>query len=198
MHRTLRASHEARRVLGGFAKRGTTRFVMAALTVAASSAGDVRSFAGVARSPSMSNVLRRVVEPSNSLLVELTPLRKEDIALNSVVFLGMCVPFLYAAFEFWRRIAFGQSFGTGDEVVVFPKGLREEVADGLEEGKRARPIGKAGKVTIGMDADTNRGRVELGTDALIFAYILMFLAAGVVLVSLAALGPIFSGQVAVE
>mmetsp|Transcript_12991 Transcript_12991/g.29480 ORF Transcript_12991/g.29480 Transcript_12991/m.29480 type:complete len:196 (-) Transcript_12991:187-774(-) len=195
MQRTLRVSHEVQRALGGSgrAKRGT-KCLMAALTVAASRAGDVRDFAGVIRTPPMSSVVRHVVEPSTAMLMELTPLRKEDIALNTVVFLGMCVPFLYAAFEFWRRIAFGQSFGTGDEVVVFPKALAEDV----KSQKPVRPVGKKDKVTIGMDADTNRGRVELGTDALIFAYILMFLAAGVVLVSLAALVPIFSGQVRVE
>eukprot|EP00971_Amphidinium_carterae_P183194 3635511-Amphidinium_carterae.1 len=57
---------------------------------------------------------------------------------------------------------------------------QSHVAQDVKSQKPVRPVGKKDKVTIGdiagMDADTNRGRVELGTDALIFAYILMFLA----------------------
>mmetsp|Transcript_20071 Transcript_20071/g.46766 ORF Transcript_20071/g.46766 Transcript_20071/m.46766 type:complete len:208 (+) Transcript_20071:82-705(+) len=153
-------------------------------------------------------VVRRYVEPDAAQqlveLSELSPLRKEDIALNTVVFVGMCIPFVWAAFEFWGRIAFGQSFGTGSERVVFPKSLEAQPSTESTETssnsseKRPRPIGKEGKVTIGMDADTNRGRVELGTDALVFAYILMFLAGGVVAISLVGLVPIITGQVAVQ
>ena len=44
--------------------------------------------------------------------------------------------------------------------------------------KRPRPVGIEGQVSIGMDADTNRGRKVLGLDALIFAYLIFASAAG--------------------
>ena len=71
-------------------------------------------------------------------------------------------PFLVAAFEFWRRIAFKESFGTRDPVV------------------------------IDADADQLRrfgGRRVLGNDALVAAYVLMAIAGGSVLLSLAAVLP---------
>jgi len=109
--------------------------------------------------------------------LEVSPISEGDLLLNTFVFLAGLIPFAYAAWEFWRRIAFGQSFGTGNDPVVFPKEVREEKVIIVKE--RKRPIGREGTTTIGMDADTNRGRKELGTDALVFAYVLMFLAGGI-------------------
>jgi len=137
---------------------------------------------------------------SSSDLVELSPLRREDVMLNTVVFLAFTIPFLYAAWEFWRRIAFGQQFGTGDDPVVFPKAGEEEQPMIISEAppKKNRPVGKKDKVTIGMDADTNRGRRVLGQDALGFAYFLMAGAAFIVLVAGVVVYPVFSGQVVVS
>ena len=61
---------------------------------------------------------------------------------------------------------------------------------------KRRAVGIEGKVSIGLDADTNRGRKVLGLDALIFAY-LMFAAALCMLVfgAVAAYYPLLSGQV---
>eukprot|EP00443_Scrippsiella_acuminata_P072987 CAMPEP_0115477414 /NCGR_PEP_ID=MMETSP0271-20121206/55659_1 /TAXON_ID=71861 /ORGANISM="Scrippsiella trochoidea, Strain CCMP3099" /LENGTH=215 /DNA_ID=CAMNT_0002904895 /DNA_START=36 /DNA_END=683 /DNA_ORIENTATION=+ len=112
---------------------------------------------------------------------DISPVEKGDILLNTVVFIGATIPFLYATWEFWRRIAFGQQFGTGDDPVVFPKpGEENQPLVVKEEAPRKKPrvIGKEGKLTIGMDADTNRGRRVLGQDALLFAYFLMLVAAG--------------------
>ena len=41
--------------------------------------------------------------------------------LNVAVFVVGLVPFLWATYEFWRRIAFGESFGTGSDSVVIGK-----------------------------------------------------------------------------
>jgi len=122
--------------------------------------------------------------------LEVSPLSEGDLLLNTIVFLAGLIPFLYAAKEFWTRIAFGQTFGTGNDPVVFPKKVGEEKVIIVKE--RKRPIGREGKNTIGMDADTNRGRKELGTDALVFAYVLMFLAGGVVLLVGLAVYPVFT------
>lgn len=152
---------------------------------------------------------------------ELSPITKDDLMINFFIFLAFSIPFLYAAYEFWRRIAFGQQFGTADEQVVFerfddaeaqkqaaaeaaasPTAAEEAgvlAASAAEEGtpKKQRPIGRKDRMTIGMDADTNRNRRTLGLDALLFAYFLMFLAAATVGVSGYAVLPLLTGQIAV-
>jgi len=135
---------------------------------------------------------------STDLSGELSPISQGDVYLNTAVFIAFCVPFLYASWEFWRRIAFGQPFGTGEDQIVFeqpgeggpPPLIMTEAA-----GRKVRPVGKVGKVTIGMDSDTNRGRMVLGQDALWVAYALMFLAAASVAVAGVMVYPVFSGQV---
>lgn len=97
-----------------------------------------------------------LVEPSSSSTNEfvLSP------AQTILVFIIGLVPFGFATVEFWRRIAFGESFGTGKDSIVF--------------------IGKEG------DATSSRGQRVLGNDSLIVAYILFAIAAavlGVVLVA---------------
>lgn len=63
-------------------------------------------------------------------------------------------PFVIAAIEFWRRITFGQSFGTGSDSVII----------------------------VGEDdaPEKSRGRRVLGKGALLVAYALFAIAAGVV------------------
>eukprot|EP00933_Yihiella_yeosuensis_P040990 TRINITY_DN35422_c0_g1_i1.p1 TRINITY_DN35422_c0_g1~~TRINITY_DN35422_c0_g1_i1.p1 ORF type:complete len:223 (+),score=33.20 TRINITY_DN35422_c0_g1_i1:81-749(+) len=129
---------------------------------------------------------------------DLQPLSRGDLYLNTVVFILFCVPFLYAAWEFWRRIAFGQSFGTGDVQVVFPKpgeGPDPLTVKQAPPPKKQRPVGKPGKVTIGMDSDTNRGRMVMGQDSLALAYILTGLAGGSIVWAAWVAWPAFSGQV---
>lgn len=79
--------------------------------------------------------------------------------LNVIVFIIGIIPFAWATVEFWRRIAVGESFGTGSDSVVIPN-----------------------PTTIGEDnnPESSRGRRVLGTDALVTAYILFALAGGTI------------------
>ena len=81
------------------------------------------------------------------------------------VFVAGMVPFVWASIEFWRRIAFGEAFGTGSDQVV-----------------------------IGQDdsPSDSRGRRVLGKGALIVAYVLFaisFATIGIVLYSIASSSP---------
>lgn len=79
-----------------------------------------------------------------------------SLATNSDVwvFVAGIIPFGWATIEFWRRIAVGESFGTGSDSIV---------------------------ISIGEDSnpDSSRGRRVLGKDALVVAYILFGIAAAV-------------------
>uniref|UniRef100_A0A7S4JVK2 Uncharacterized protein n=1 Tax=Odontella aurita TaxID=265563 RepID=A0A7S4JVK2_9STRA len=70
---------------------------------------------------------------------------------DTVVFVIGLIPFLWATVEFWRRIAVGESFGTGADSVVI--------------------IGEEGK------PQSSRGRRVLGKGALAAAYVLFGVAA---------------------
>ena len=82
-------------------------------------------------------------------------LSSSSLATNSDVwvFVAGIIPFGWATIEFWRRIAVGESFGTGSDSIVI----------------------------IGEDSnpDSSRGRRVLGKDALVVAYILFGIAAAV-------------------
>lgn len=89
-------------------------------------------------------------------LILADSLYSESVTLESFtkntdfwVFLVGIFPFAWATVEFWRRIAFGEPFGTGSDSVV-----------------------------IGMDDSPmdSRGRRVLGRGALITAYVLFALA----------------------
>jgi len=87
-------------------------------------------------------------------------------AVDSVVFLVGTAPFLWAAWEFWRRIAVGAGFGTGSDSVV----IRDGEAGGADEDQ-VRRFG---------------GRRVLGADAIFAARALMAVAAGSVALALVA------------
>ena len=81
--------------------------------------------------------------------------------LDTGVFVIGCVPFVWATWEFWRRIAVGASFGTGKDAIVFD---------------------------TGDDADDDQirrfgGRRVLGKGALAVAYVLFAAAGGSVLLA---------------
>jgi hypothetical protein len=58
-------------------------------------------------------------------------------AEDTAVFVVGMVPFVWATIEFWRRIAVGESFGTGKDAVI----IRD--TSGPEElGERRRVLGK--------------------------------------------------------
>ena len=89
------------------------------------------------------------------------------------VFIIGIIPFIWATIEFWRRIAFGESFGTGKDSVIIP-----------------RP---GDEITIGEDGnpESSRGRRTLDRGALTVAYVLFAVAAGSVGIAIASvvMGP---------
>mmetsp|Transcript_1815 Transcript_1815/g.7017 ORF Transcript_1815/g.7017 Transcript_1815/m.7017 type:complete len:231 (-) Transcript_1815:125-817(-) len=89
--------------------------------------------------------------------------------VDFVVFAIGTVPFVWAANEFWRRIAVGATFGTGsDAVVIDPQRADDDTAD----EDQLRRFG---------------GRRVLGKDAIVAAWVLMAIAGGsIALVGLSA------------
>lgn len=77
---------------------------------------------------------------------------------NVAIFIIGIIPFIWATYEFWSRIAVGASFGTGSDSI------------------QIRPS----TTTIGRDGDrrSSRGQQILGDDALIVAYFLFAVAIG--------------------
>mmetsp|Transcript_17864 Transcript_17864/g.36947 ORF Transcript_17864/g.36947 Transcript_17864/m.36947 type:complete len:236 (-) Transcript_17864:1004-1711(-) len=86
--------------------------------------------------------------------MDTTPQRLSDSAIIAIFLVGI-LPFGIATVEFWRRIAVGESFGTGADSVVI----------------------------IGEDnaPQSSRGRRVLGKGALALAYVLFAIATGVLL-----------------
>jgi hypothetical protein len=85
-----------------------------------------------------------------------------------IVFIVGVIPFAWATVEFWRRIAVGASFGTGSDSVV------------ISIGENDNP-------------ESSRGKQVLGKGALVIAYILFTIAAGIlalVLFSVLTSGPL--------
>ncbi len=85
-------------------------------------------------------------------------------ALDTSVFVIGCVPFVWATWEFWRRIAVGASFGTGKDAIVFS-------TDEDPDEDQMRRFG---------------GRRVLGKGALAVAYVLFAAAGGSVLLAVVA------------
>eukprot|EP00438_Fugacium_kawagutii_P013484 Skav208877 [mRNA] locus=scaffold270:161318:161743:- [translate_table: standard] len=125
----------------------------------------------------------------------LTAVKQENMYANTAIALAGVAFFAYMSYVFWTRIAFGKPFGTLEPVII-PK-PEEAFAPKAPKEKKQRPVGIKGKVSIGMDPDTNRGRKVLGLDALIFAYLMFASAAAMLIFGVAAAYyPIISGQVA--
>ena len=85
-------------------------------------------------------------------------------ALDTSVFVIGCIPFVWATWEFWRRIAVGASFGTGKDAIVFS-------TDEDPDEDQMRRFG---------------GRRVLGKGALAVAYVLFAAAGGSVLLAVVA------------
>ena len=85
-------------------------------------------------------------------------------ALDTGVFVIGCIPFVWATWEFWRRIAVGASFGTGKGAIVFS-------TDDDPDEDQVRRFG---------------GRRVLGKGALAVAYVLFAAAGGSVLLAVVA------------
>lgn len=94
------------------------------------------------------------------------------------VFIIGVIPFIWATYEFWRRIAVGASFGTGSDSVVIPSPFDE---------------GDDDLIAIGEDGDprSSRGRRTLDRGALTVAYVLFAAAGGSVAIAIASvlMGP---------
>jgi hypothetical protein len=88
---------------------------------------------------------------------------------NILVFIIGIIPFLWATYEFWRRIAVGASFGTGSDSVIIPSPFADD--DDM--------------IIIGEDNNPNssRGRRTLDRGALTVAYVLFAVAAGSVAIA---------------
>lgn len=85
---------------------------------------------------------------------------------NTFIFIIGIIPFLWATYEFWSRIAVGKSFGTGTDSIQI----------------RSSSSSSTSKTTIGKDGDPlkSRGQRVLGDDALLVAYVLFAVAVGAV------------------
>ncbi|KAL3759902.1 hypothetical protein ACHAWU_005069 [Discostella pseudostelligera] len=126
-------------------------------------------------------IVAAIAETSSSLPVDVVPdqlsnnLQIEQLSPTTtiIVFLIGIIPFLWATYEFWRRIAVGASFGTGSDSVIIPSPFAEDVNDDL--------------ITIGEDNNPNssRGRRTLDKGALTVAYVLFAVAGGSVAIALA-------------
>ena len=116
-----------------------------------------------------------------------------DATTTVLVFAAGLLPFGIATFEFWRRIAVGASFGTGSDSVVFDTSSLSSLSSSSSDSKNDTGAASSASgdhntknnkqtiTTIGQDNDPlrSRGRRILGRDALITAYILFTVAAGV-------------------
>jgi len=91
----------------------------------------------------------------------------------TIVFALGLIPFIWATYEFWSRIAVGASFGTGADSVIIRPGAGSTDSDG--DGG----VGGGG-TSIGEDGNPSksRGRKVLGDDALVVAYVLFAVAIG--------------------
>ncbi len=101
---------------------------------------------------------------------------------NTIVFIIGIIPFLWATYEFWSRIAVGSSFGTGQDSI--------QIRPSSEAMKNVTMIGKDG------DLKKSRGQRVLGDDALIVAYFLFAVAIGSVGIAVYSVitSPIVSGS----
>jgi len=106
------------------------------------------------------NSVSSVIESSSRLLLsdETTEIQGLSPTANTIIFIIGIIPFVWATYEFWSRIAVGSSFGTTSDSVTIPKP----------------------SFMIGEDDNPSksRGRQTLGQDALIVAYVLFALAIG--------------------
>ena len=120
---------------------------MMALNVADHSTFSLDSNFVLAADPILDDSSIELPSAATDAIAELGNNHSTDVA----VFVLGIIPFLWASFEFWRRIAVGLPFGTGSDSVVI----------------------------VGEDNNpsSSRGRRTLGKGALVVAYILFGLAA---------------------
>ena len=102
--------------------------------------------------------------------------------ITIIVFIIGIIPFIWATYEFWRRIAVGATFGTGKDSVVIPSPFDKD------EDENENDL-----IMIGEDNNpsSSRGRQTLDRGALTVAYILFAIAGGSVAIAVASvvMGP---------
>lgn len=104
-------------------------------------------------------------------LGENLQIEQSSTTTNIIVFVVGIIPFLWATYEFWRRIAVGAPFGTGSDSVIIPSPFVDD--DDM--------------IMIGEDNNPNssRGRRTLDRGALTVAYILFAVAGGSIAIAVA-------------
>ena len=126
----------------------------------------------------------KAIDPMQVSEVQVDNLQIEQLSPTTtiVVFIIGIIPFIWATYEFWRRIAVGASFGTGSDSVIIPSPF-----DG-GDGKDGDDL-----ITIGEDNNptSSRGRQTLDRGALIVAYVLFAVAGGSIAIAIASvvMGP---------
>eukprot|EP00557_Chaetoceros_sp_GSL56_P000681 CAMPEP_0176496594 /NCGR_PEP_ID=MMETSP0200_2-20121128/11275_1 /TAXON_ID=947934 /ORGANISM="Chaetoceros sp., Strain GSL56" /LENGTH=188 /DNA_ID=CAMNT_0017894553 /DNA_START=66 /DNA_END=629 /DNA_ORIENTATION=+ len=126
----------------------TIKFYKNDLTSTKASMNDITDVATIINNASSSPTSSSLSSPNIQGLSPTT---------NTLVFIIGIIPFLWATYEFWSRIAVGKSFGTGTDSIQI----------------RPSPGSNLGR-TIGKDGDPlkSRGQQVLGDDALLVAYVL--------------------------
>ena len=122
------------------------------------------------------------MQVSEEIQVDNLQIEQLSPTTTIVVFIIGVIPFIWATYEFWRRIAVGASFGTGSDSVIIPSPF--DGGDG-KDGNNLITIGEDNKPT------SSRGRQTLDRGALIVAYILFAVAGGSDLIAVASvvMGP---------
>lgn len=122
------------------------------------------------------------MQVSEEIQVDNLQIEQLSPTTTIVVFIIGIIPFIWATYEFWRRIAVGASFGTGSDSVIIPSPF--DGGDG-KDGNDLITIGEDNKPT------SSRGRQTLDRGALIVAYILFAAAGGSIAIAVASvvMGP---------
>jgi len=118
------------------------------------------------------------VEVVDNLQVDNLQIEQLSPETTIIVFIIGVIPFVWATWEFWRRIAVGASFGTGKDSVVIPSPFEETDNDLIMIGEDGNPL-------------SSRGRQTLDRGALTVAYVLFAVAGGSIAIAIASvvMGP---------
>ena len=118
------------------------------------------------------------VEVVDNLQVDNLQIEQLSPEKTIIVFIIGVIPFIWATWEFWRRIAVGASFGTGKDSVIIPSPFEETDNDLIMIGEDNNPT-------------SSRGRQTLDRGALTVAYVLFAVAGFSVAIALASvvMGP---------
>jgi hypothetical protein len=95
----------------------------------------------------LSNMVTTSMAQSTNDEVEM--LSKETTV---VVFIIGVIPFIIATYEFWRRIAIGATFGTGNDSIQFPNNNNRTTIITTTIGEDDAPLSSRGKQVLGSDS----------------------------------------------